>query len=455
MKKIFTLLLLTATIYTISNAQTLPINNPTVFVKEDGASTGYGLISFTNAISSDQFMSNVYSNVYSGDITVYFAGGDYYTDFKFWDTPSIIQSVRMYGGFNPRTRNYSLDRRDFESYETVFHAVSEHMVWFEGIGYNNPNGWNTCIVDGITLTSDGTVSFAAMALVGGDHIVSQCKFENFQSTDLLIWLETGGNTVTFTNCLFDNNDVRNLMALCTNINLINITVADNILVGDMFLPYNHGYSYLMQNTIIYGNSNMTMSSTFFDVYNSILENYESWVNDMGSNQYSTDPIFIYTGFAPYSCDYYSSPAISAGDGSFITTLATYYSSDIMDYDVANLERYWDIPRTTVDIGAYQSGYDDGSTNYDAFVPVLYKSKAKKDSDNTSNHIVWSNNKTIYVEDNTDADIYVYNTMGQLVYNAHLHNGYNSIPTTLTNGIYVVSCISSDGSIIQKKSIFIK
>lgn len=438
--------------------------DPTIYVTPNGLNTGNGM-TINTAINADHFMENIYDSVYGGDITVKFAGGDYYTDFKFWGLPTVIQSIRLYGGFNFHSRNLSLPYRDLENYETIFHAVSQRTVWLEAVGYRNPNGRHTCIVDGITITSDGNVvNFEALALVGGNHVVSQCKIEHFSTNEELIWLETGGsNTVTFTNCLFDENKSKNLMVLASHVTLINVTIANNVLVDDMFIPYNStvsgaNYDYNMYNSIIYGNDNMDMSYSYiyqygsFNVSHSILETQEGWVNDLGNNYFNTDPIFTSNTDVPYSCDYYNSPAIAAGDASWIT-LSSFYDSDIMDFDVANHDRYWDIPRYTVDIGAYQNGYDDGYYYYDVN-PSNSRVPQKGEASISKNVSLRSCLQCIYINnvENAELNLFLYNCSGQIVYTTLVQSGYNCISPLLTHGVYIAKVASKEGEELTAKAV---
>ena len=464
MKRIFIIFFAILAIYQVSNAQT-PINNPIVHVMVNSTNTGAGTLPFwLDAITIDQFRINLYNGVYSGNISVYFAGGDYYyAALKFWGVPSIVQSIKLYGGFDPL--NYSaygnLSSRDFVNHETRFHGKGENVIWFEAVGYNHPNGWNTCIVDGITITSDGyLVDVQALRLVGGNHIISQCKFENFNTSNLLIWLETGGNTVTFTNCLFDNNDVAALMALCTHANLINVTIADNTISNDMFIPYcsynqftqtyDAFYNYNLYNSIIYGNSNMYMEydltalhNGFFNVSNSILGNNEGWVNDMGYNYFSIDPEFTYNTVHPYTCNTSISPAIGNGNSTFIL-LCPFYDGNIMNYDVINAFRYGSNP-LIVDIGAYQHSLS----------PNRQKKGRNNHSENSSIQL-WASANTLYVNDvkASDAKLSLYNTAGQFVYSTALQATNNTIPLTLNSGIYVAIVTSKEGIEISSEKIVI-
>ena len=156
MKRYFLIITAIFAICQICNSQT-PINNPIVYVTENGSNTGTGIGGyFYDTISADCFVQNVYNGVYSGEITVRFAGGDYYTDFVFFNIPTNIRCIKMYGGWDPYApfNMRGLDDRDFYHNETRFHATgNDDLVRFSGIGYNYPNGASTCIIDGITLVS--------------------------------------------------------------------------------------------------------------------------------------------------------------------------------------------------------------------------------------------------------------------------------------------------------------
>ena len=167
------------------NVNAQPIVDPSIFVSPYGASmgTGTGNGGFADAISPSQLLSNitdVNNPVYAGDVIIYFAGGDYYnTDFVFFPLPNTIQSITLYGGCDP---NYLADEspdRDLELYETRFHATGNNELLLLGsLTYNNAPYTNT--IDGITLTSDGYyVDYRALALIGGNNVISRFKIENY------------------------------------------------------------------------------------------------------------------------------------------------------------------------------------------------------------------------------------------------------------------------------------
>ena len=84
MKRIFLAILAFFMISQLSNAQNPVYNNPIVYVTPSGLNTGYGNGTyFSDAISPSRLMTNIYNGVYSGDVTIRFAGGDYYHTFKF------------------------------------------------------------------------------------------------------------------------------------------------------------------------------------------------------------------------------------------------------------------------------------------------------------------------------------------------------------------------------------
>ena len=462
MKRILSIILTVLTLSLICNAQ---ISNPTVYVTENGTlwgtdgTGGY----FANPITATQFMYNVNHGVYSGNITVRFAGGDYYNDFVFDNIPTNIQSIKMYGGWNPSApinkRGY--DDRDFYHYETRFYGTEhDDLVRFAGVGLYHPNGAGTCIIDGISFVGTGnTINHSALALYYGDHIISQCKFYKFSTSTWLIWMETANHTVTYTSCLFVQNNASHLMTLFTHVDLINVTIADNQLGNDMFIPayshnpgtqsYNALFNYNLYNSIIYGNSNMHMGYVLFnDVSNSILENNESWITNITNNYIGStyDPLFNTYSSAPYSCDYYSSPAIGAGNAYYIY-YSSFYDSDIMDYDVANMYRYYDFYALKTDIGAYQSGYDDGSHLYNAVGPTLSAPKR---------HIEASIEPDIIAIDANDiqtgAILTLYDISGKIIYTTSAENGLNA--QVLNSGIYVAIVASKDGQEISSRKIVI-
>lgn len=428
-----------------------PAVDPTIFVSPFGANTGDGTgFDFNDAISPNQLMANILdvnNPVYAGDVTIYFAGGDYYTDFIFQSLPNTITSLSLYGGFDDGNYDSHLNLRDLINHETIFHATGNDITL--KIEPSNQGVTSNCIINGITLTSDNSVNYLALSIVGVECLVSQCRIENFSTNfQELIWLEDGSNTITFVSCVFSENDAANLMSLYSNVNLINVTIADNYFSHDMFVPHNSIlFQYTMQNSIIYNNSNMDMdySVNYFYVYNSLLENQEYWINDIGGNIYNTDPLFIYNPVAMYACDYFCSPTINAGDPAFIT-LASFYNLstyDILEYDVVNVYRFGSSQQTSIDIGAYQSGDDSYSYYNNIGHPLM-----RKNCHNYSNEKkpIWSQSQKVFVDNKqkTQVGLILYNMSGQMVYETSLNEGLNTISTSLSAGTYIVRTISAGG-----------
>ena len=184
------------------------------------------------------------------------------------------------------------------------------------------------------------------------------------------------------------------------------------------------------------------------VSNSILEYNESWIVNIANNLIGStyNPIFNSNSAAPYSCNYYTSPAIAAGEASFIA-LCPFYDSAIMDYDVANMYRYYDFYALKTDMGAYQNGYDDGTHLYNAVGPVVSAPK-KHDAEDTG-----SNLQTIDANNIQDgAIITVYDISGKTVYTAS--SIYDLNEQTLTSGMYVAVVTSKAGQEISSKKIVI-
>lgn len=185
-------------------------------------------------------------------------------------------------------------------------------------------------------------------------------------------------------------------------------------------------------------------SGYFNVYNSILENYEGWVHDMGYNYFSTDPEFTYNTVHPYTCNTSISPAIGNGNASFIL-LCPFFENNIMSYDVVNTFRYGNFPPTIVDIGAYQH--------------ILPPNRQKKSrNNNTANPSIqlWASANALYVSDveKSGATLSIYTAAGQIINSTSLQKGYNTIPLTLNNGMYIARVIDKEGKeLVSNKIVF--
>ena len=198
---------------------------------------------------------------------------------------------------------------------------------------------------------------------------------------------------------------------------------------------------------------MYMTSDYFDVYNSILESNESWVNDIANNLIGStyDPIFNTYSATPYSCNYYTSPAIGAGSSSFIT-LCPFYEPDIMDYDIANMYRYYDYYAVKTDMGAYQNGYEDGTHLYNAVGSILYAPHKQK---NETAHDIWSGMRTIFVNNvSNGTTLTIYTMSGQIVYRTALKEGLNTIPSLLNTGMYIAKA-TKDGNEVASERIILR
>lgn len=188
--------------------------------------------------------------------------------------------------------------------------------------------------------------------------------------------------------------------------------------------------------------------SFNNVSNSILEYNESWINNIINNFIGSafNPLFNTYSAVPYSCDYYSSPAIGAGDASFITS-SIFYDSNIMDYDVANMYRYYDFYALKTDIGAYQNGYDNGTHLYNALSPIVSAPKRYNDASTRSD---------IQTTDANDiqagAILTLYDLSGKIIYSTFAENGLNA--HVLNSGIYVAIVASKEGQEISSKKIVI-
>ena len=199
---------------------------------------------------------------------------------------------------------------------------------------------------------------------------------------------------------------------------------------------------------------MHMASDYFDVSNSLLESNESWINDITNNLIGStyNPVFNSYSAAPYSCNYYTSPVIAAGSSSFIT-LCPFYDPNIMDYDIANMYRYYDFYALKTDMGAYQNGYEDGTHLYNVGGSIMY-APHKRRKETTTNDI-WSDRRTIYVNNvSSETILTIYNISGQIVYKTALQEGLNTIPSLLNTGVYIAKT-TQEGNEIESKRIILR
>lgn len=457
-----TFLLISCTFSWHANAQILPtFFNPEIYVSPYGLDgvADYGVGSdFTDAISPARLMDIIQqNNIYTGNVTIYFAGGDYYTDFEFSNLANSISHLEIYGGFDPSVTDIDLTTRDLITNETRFHATGNSATL--SIAplpyYGNTITSDFCIVDGITITSDNIqINYHALFLVGVNCLVSQLKIENFSTTNKLIFLEGPDYTTTIVNSLFTDNEANNFIGLCSNTNFINTTIAGNDFKEEMLIPYSGEYTNIMWNTIVYGNSNMDMDYTYyttcsFNVRHSILEDIETWIIDDGGNWFNTDPLFTNLTHTPYSCDYSSSPARMNGEPSFITSLeinpllvsnppATIIDTAIIFYDVVNMYRFGSYEYTSIDIGAHQNG-DDYNPYFRIQRPLENKINQNSNVD----------------EGTGTKTLVLYNAAGQMVYSGVLNNGTNTIPASLSAGTYIVRTLSVEGKDNYTKLIVIR
>ena len=125
----------------------------------------------------------------------------------------------------------------------------------------------------------------------------------------------------------------------------------------------------------------------------------------------------------------------------------------MDYDIANMYRYYDFYALRTDMGAYQNGYDDGTHLYNAGGSIMYAPRKRRNEATTND--IWSDRRTIYVNNvSSETTLTIYNISGQIVYKTALQEGLNTIPSLLNTGVYIAKT-TQEGNEIESKRIILR
>ena len=362
-KLLLTLMLVVFSINFIKADETLYCT-PTGAGSHNGSAFAHAF-DVTELIHHLEFYSDLLLN--PGTLTIYFSKGDYYEDLRLDAvmTPTLVASnnvtaIHLYGGFSGVDPIESLDERDLLYTPTIFHAGTNTPI---SIDMGSTAG-NICVIDGIRFDSKDSngcttiVNNPALNLVAGSYIISQCIFNEYKTTNTLLFLEGVDAIFNVVNSVVSKSKAKHLVRTTSLLNFINTTIAYLSLYDDLIGPSSPNYHYQMANCILYNIGDWNNSEpVYFEIHNSIVEHYNSlWMVDYGYNYWSTDPLFTFHVYAPYSC-LTASDASYNGNPSDITGLDVSTNNaftGILFYDVANHERFGNMADTShLDIGAYQ------------------------------------------------------------------------------------------------------
>lgn len=452
MKKIYSLL------FTIFVLCSISARN-TIYVSPNG---GYDGTKYNRPCTFSQMVDSLYNSPnLVGEIFVYFSEGDYYdVEIKLWNMPQRITNVHLQGGYK-FARSMPPYARDFVSHETIFHAKNSDKwsipVWMECLSTMDTTKISS--VDGITFTSDSVMHNDALRLVGGNYVVTHCKFTNYKTTGRLMMLETYAvEHVFIINTLIENNVCGTMFGMFTNFHMINTTIADNT-----FLYFGMGLNHTSSicNSIIWNNSDLYLepySGGTIDISYSFVQSQELWMNNNYTNQWNVDPQFTYDNDYPYTCDAISN-VFQYGDDSVFSQYSWAFQYYETDYDVAGNDRFYGSMYGSfydIDAGAYQHYYAGGGSNYNIIsYPDRTKREIKKSAtDHTNNIQLWShyNVVNIEMEEEKKLSLVLYSTSGQSVYSTTVSERYNSIILDLQRGDYIAILKSEDDRIIKRKLI---
>ena len=411
-------------------------------------------------------ISNLPAQLYylSGDVEIYFAGGDYYNVSLNLSglNYQLITSIHLIGGINQAYMGNNINRgiQDWNAYPTIFHAnastPSASVIDINNFSLSSQSPISS--VEGIIITSDNyLMSSNAIHLLAGNYGISNCQVTEYKTTNRLIMLEVGELDAYIISSLIDNNTSWVLLGMFGNIHVINATIAEN------------AYSYFIDgltqdieifNTIMWKNPNVDIYSQYSGhayVSHSFIESMDLYMADDNTNQWNVDPLFTYDVDVPYTCTP-NSGIFNYGDGNLLTFANV--PSYMQEYDIDHNDRFYNSAGDTLDVGAYQHYYDDGGANYE---PDLQSSgsrgvKKRLQSENSSSDVVvWAhgNNVCICGYELGSSRLSIYSTDGRLAFSTNLHEGANVIPTYLHPGEYIAVVyynqnekICSQGIIIQ-------
>ena len=245
---------------------------------------------------------------------------------------------------------------------------------------------------------------------------------------------TGGifniGVLTMTNCVISDNEgalAGGILQYSDNNNqlltLVNCTVTNNNLLTNeyggaggitVFNGVANIYNSIIQGNTGPGDTDVSPSSVLAKVYNSCIGNLSAITVTEGTGNIDTNPLFVgstINATHPYSL-YGNSPCKNTG--------SNMYSFNLMD--IRNQSR---IQNTTIDMGAYEwtSGVDSNGLS------------TTIDTGNTSKIHLYSVNQKIVLVGADDAQVAVYNHLGQQLFAGKVTNGL--INRTFAKGIYIV------------------
>lgn len=402
-------------------------------------------------------------NISTAEVYVYFAGGDYYNvslNISGLDPSYQFTTIHLMGGVNPlQTGNIIPFDRDWNAYPTIFHAdannPSSRVINLDHFSLSSQDEPST--VASIIVTSDDSqMTSNAINLLAGNYVVSNCEITEYNTTNILLMLETGYLNAYVISSLIDNNTSGSLLGFFGNIQMINTTIADNT---HSYFMAGLTYDAEILNCIIGKNSN-------FDFYNfplahayvshSFVANWESYMSDDYTNQWGVNPYFTYDVDVPYTCDP-TSTIFNYGDGSYLTS--TGLMPDLYEYDIDHNERFYDLNQDTVDAGAYQHYYDDGWANYESVFLPQQSRRSQPRSRTTTDAIdrnVWSHYGIVYVRGAVpeSSRLSIYTMTGELVYGTVLQCEDNSLPVYLASGVYVAVVTLDNSEVLFSNNIFL-
>lgn len=425
--------------------------------------TGSGFPMY-NACSISNLPTKLQTNLLSGDVEVYFAGGDYYNvslDLSGLNFP-LITSIHLIGGINPSFIGNNINRgfQDWNTYPTTFHVNSStpsaSVIDINNFSLSSQNPISS--VEGIIVTSDNySMTSNAIRLVAGNFAISNCQVTNYKTTNALIDIEIGSLDSYIISSLFDNNTSGVLFRLFGYIHIINATIADN------------AYTYFLDgltedvdivNSIVWKNSNVDVFSHLSGhayISHSFMQSIEYYyMADDNTNQCNVDPLFTYDVDVPYTCTS-NSTIFNYGDGDLLTSANV--PSYMLDYDIDHNDRFYNSASDTLDVGAYQHYYDDGGANYESVFLPQQSRRSQPRSRTTTDAIdrnIWSHYGIVYVRGAVpeSSRLSIYTMTGELVYGTVLQCEDNSLPVYLASGVYVAVVTLDNSEVLFSNNIFL-